>query len=92
MVLRIGNWHNQIYIFSKIFLVTAWKMYGGWKQGMTKKGGGERDLLWISLSKRETLLVWTRMVAVKMYLKNIQEVGFDFEQNLMGADGARNRS
>lgn len=46
----------------------------------------------ISVSKRETLLVWTRMVVVKMYSKNIQEVDFDFEQNLMGVDGARNHS
>lgn len=53
-------------------------------------GGG--DLMWISVSKRETLLVWTRMVVVKMYSKNIQEVDFDFEQNLMGVDGARNHS
>lgn len=53
-------------------------------------GGG--DLMWISVSKRETLLVWTRIVVVKMYSKNIQEVDFDFEQNLMGVDGARNHS
>lgn len=68
-------------------------MYGGWKQGVTKKGQGcgGGDLMWI-LSKRETLLVWTRIVVVKMYSKNIQEVDFDFEQNLMGVDGARNHS
>lgn len=46
-----------------------------------KKGGRERDLLCVSLSRRETLLVWTRVVVVKMDLKNIQEVDFDFEKS-----------
>lgn len=35
--------------------------------------------------KREMLLVWTSVVAVKMGLKNIQEVYFDSEKNLMEA-------
>ena len=37
-----------------------------------KKVVRERDLLWISLSKRETLPVWTRMVAVNMHLKTFR--------------------
>lgn len=52
-----------------------------------KKVGSERDLLCVSLSRREILLVWTSVVVVKMDLKNIQEVDFDFEKNLMGAEG-----
>lgn len=46
-------------------------------------GGEARETCCESLSKRETLLVW--MVAMKVDLKNIQEVDFDFEMDLMGA-------
>lgn len=49
-----------------------------------KRWERERDLLCVSLSRRETLLVWTRVVVVKMDLKNIQEVDFDFEKSRKG--------
>lgn len=91
-MLRIGSWHNQIYVFFQRSVLLLPENVWGMEAGGDKKKAGERYLLWISLSKRGTLLVWTRMVAVKMYLKNIQKVDFDFEQSLMEVDGARNHS
>lgn len=60
-------------------------MDNGW--GMVVRGGkerwGGRETCCRSLSKGATLIVW--MVSMKMDLKTIQEVDFDFEMDLMGS-------
>lgn len=55
--------------------------------GGKKRGERGRDLLWVSLSKREMLLFQTRMVAggSEDGLENIWEVDLYSEVDLMGA-------
>lgn len=73
-MLLIGKWYNQVYFFFKdpsyYFLESRWGLEVG--VAKKKKMVRERDLLWVSLSKKEILLAWSSMVVMNMDLKKFR--------------------